>query len=103
MKKLILFTCLAISAAACNNNAKTEEQEKLEHNSWCDDNVGSSLCKIQELSSHEIECTGLVVLDCSVNQIDAAQLPYCRVGAAMQQAPPASTHHHSFPGAIESC
>jgi hypothetical protein len=33
MKKLILFTCLAISAAACNNNAKTEEQEKLERDS----------------------------------------------------------------------
>ena len=33
MKKLILFTCLAISAAACNNNAKTEEQEKTERDS----------------------------------------------------------------------
>jgi len=33
MKKLILFTCLAISAAACNNNAKTEEQEKQERDS----------------------------------------------------------------------
>ena len=33
MKKLILFTCVAISAAACNNNAKTEEQEKIERDS----------------------------------------------------------------------
>ena len=37
MKKLILFTCVAISAAACNNNAKTEEQEKIERDS--SDNV----------------------------------------------------------------
>ena len=37
MKKLILFTCVAISAVACNNNAKTEEQEKIERDST--DNV----------------------------------------------------------------
>jgi len=37
MKKLILFTYVAISAAACNNNAKTEEQEKIERDS--SDNV----------------------------------------------------------------
>jgi len=40
MKKLILFTCVAISAAACNNNAKTEEQEKIERDSA--DNVQMS-------------------------------------------------------------
>ena len=33
MKKLILFICVAISATACNNNAKTEEQEKIERDS----------------------------------------------------------------------
>ena len=37
MKKLILLTCVAISAVACNNNAKTEEQEKIERDST--DNV----------------------------------------------------------------
>lgn len=37
MKKLILFTCVAISAVACNNNSKTEEQEKIERDST--DNV----------------------------------------------------------------
>ena len=41
MKKLILFTCVAISAAACNNNAKTEEQEKIERDSM--DNVQEAI------------------------------------------------------------
>ena len=37
MKKYILYTCVALSAAACNNNVKTEEQEKHERDSM--DNI----------------------------------------------------------------